>query len=464
MSELVPTIGLEIHVQLATKSKMFCRCDNNAEGKEPNTVVCPVCMGYPGVLPVTNAMTLKWGTKVALALGCQINHFQRFDRKNYFYPDLPKGYQISQFFFPVGENGELKVDYLPETGGERTEFTARIKRVHLEEDAGKLVHAEDGTLVDFNRCGTPLLEIVTEPDLHSPKEARAFMQELQRIVRTLGVSLADMEKGHLRVDANISLAKKGDQKLGTLVELKNMNSFRFVEKALDYEMKRQAEIIQGGGEINKETRGWDEKTNTTLAQRSKEEFNDYRYFPEPDLPPVVLEDSQIELWHSEVVVLPAALRRWAEEQGLPYGRIIELQESGCIERIKQLMQDSLKTDIHLAANWIAKKWRDDKQLTDFLQTVQKNNLSNNEAIQLYNLMSTEDASAQTLVSRIEKVDQTALADAVQEVIEANPRSAEQYKRGEIKVIGFLMGQVMGRLNGKGDPWAIQELLKKALTK
>jgi len=342
MANLIPTIGLEIHVQLDTKSKMFCRCDNNAEGKAPNTVVCPVCMGFPGTLPVANAQAIAWGAQAALALGCTINKFQRFDRKNYFYPDLPKGYQISQFFFPAGEHGQITIDYLPETGQDRAEFAVRIKRVHLEEDAGKLVHAKDGILVDFNRCGTPLLEIVTEPDMHNPREARAFMQELQRIVRALGVSLADMEKGHLRVDANISMAEAGSETLGTLVELKNMNSFRFVEKALAYEVVRQTEAITLGQSISKETRGWDEKINMTLSQRSKEEFNDYRYFPEPDLPPIVLTDAQIEEWRFKLVNLPAQLRQIALAKGLPYSRVVELQEAGHLFKLIKLIENDPK--------------------------------------------------------------------------------------------------------------------------
>ncbi|MFA5967044.1 MAG: Asp-tRNA(Asn)/Glu-tRNA(Gln) amidotransferase subunit GatB [Patescibacteria group bacterium] len=462
MDKLVPTIGLEIHVQLATKSKMFCRCDNNAEGKAPNTVVCPVCMGFPGTLPVTNVVAVEWGAKAALALGCQINAFQRFDRKNYFYPDLPKGYQISQFFFPVGENGKITIDYLPETGQDKAEFTTRIKRVHLEEDAGKLVHAKDSTLVDFNRCGTPLLEIVTEPDIHSPREAKAFIQELQRIVRALGISQADMEKGHLRVDANISMAPIGSKTLGTLVELKNMNSFRFVEKALDYEVNRQTEVIQGGGKIIKETRGWDEKNNTTLAQRSKEEFNDYRYFPEPDLPPIVLMELDIKKWQTELVNLPAALRQAAAEKGLSYGRTVELQEAGQLARLINLLQvDDINST--LAANWIAKTWTDDNQLINFLQTIEQHSLSTGEANQLYGLANKSGQLPGELVGQIEKIDTATIEKAVAEVLAVHPEAVVEYKAGEKKVVGFLMGQIMAQLHGKGDAGSIKSVLEAKLT-
>lgn len=461
MTNFIPTIGLEIHVQLNTISKMFCRCDNNAEGKEPNTVVCPVCMGFPGTLPVANEQAIAWGAKAALALGCEVNLFQRFDRKNYFYPDLPKGYQISQFFFPVGENGRITIDYLPETGKDRAEFTVRIKRVHLEEDAGKLVHGKDDTLVDFNRCGTPLLEIVTEPDVHSPKEARAFIQELQRIVRSLGISLADMEKGHLRVDANISLAKEGSATLGTLSELKNMNSFKFVEKALDYEVKRQTEVLENGGEIAKETRGWDEKTHSTLSQRSKEEFNDYRYFPEPDLPPVVLTQSQIDGWKSEFTDLPANLRAMAVAKGLPYSRVVELQEAGHLPQLIRIMQISA-IDPLLAANWIAQNWQDDDQLVEFVQTVRANNLSASDAAQLYELIVKEKRSPKELVGKIEKVDLSALNAVIDEVISTNATAVQEYRAGENKAIGFLMGQIMRHLQGKGDAGSIKSLLENKL--
>jgi len=463
MTKLIPTIGLEIHVQLATKSKMFCRCDNNAEGKDPNTVVCPICMGLPGTLPVTNALSIQWGVQVAQALECQINHFQRFDRKNYFYPDLPKGYQISQFFFPVGEHGKITIDYLPETGGTKAEFTTRIKRVHLEEDAGKLIHVKNGTLVDFNRCGTPLLEIVTEPDIHSPREARAFMQELQRIVRALGISMADMEKGHLRVDANISLAKEGDSALGILTELKNMNSFRFVEKALDYEIKRQTELLESGGEIVKETRGWDEKTNSTVAQRSKEEFNDYRYFPEPDLPPVVLSSKQINQWKTELVKLPADLRQAASDRGLAYGRIVELQEAGHLSKLISLIETNSSIDITLTANWIAKLWHDDAQLIDFLITIQKNNLSASEATQLYNLSNENKQLPHELIDKIEKTDTSALEIIIDQVLVEQTTAVEQYKSGDTKVIGFLMGQIINKLGGKSDPQTIKTILDRKLT-
>ena len=461
--EYSPTIGLEIHVQLATKSKMFCRCNNNAEGKGPNTVTCPVCMGFPGTLPVGNKQAVEWGVKTALALDCKINNFQRFDRKNYFYPDLPKGYQISQFFYPVGKNGNIIIDYQPDTGADRKEFSVRIMRLHLEEDAGKLVHVKDGTLVDFNRCGTPLMEIVTEPDIHDPKDARAFIQELQRIVRTLGVSMADMEKGHLRVDANISLAPEGSHKLGTLVELKNMNSFKFVEKALDYEVKRQTEVLESGNRIIKETRGWDEKNNITISQRTKEESTDYRYFPEPDLPPIVVTDAEIAQWKTKLPKLPTELRQDALNLGLPYGRIIELQEADQLADFVQLMQKYPALDSVLLANWLNKSWDDLDQLVDFTQTIQQEKLSNSDAGQLYHLVQQHKSPASGLVDKIEKIDAGVINEAVRAVVQEHADTAGQYRAGEKKVIGFLIGQVMAKLAGKGDPTVIKTILEKRLT-
>ncbi|MBU1092590.1 Asp-tRNA(Asn)/Glu-tRNA(Gln) amidotransferase subunit GatB [Patescibacteria group bacterium] len=458
-----PTIGLEIHVQLATQSKMFCRCDNNAEDKEPNTVTCPVCMGFPGTLPVGNKQAMVWGAKTAVALGCKINNFQRFDRKNYFYPDLPKGYQISQFFYPVGENGNITIDYQPDTGADRKEFSVRIKRLHLEEDAGKLMHVKEGTLVDFNRCGTPLMEIVTEPDMHSPKDARAFIQELQRMVRILGVSMADMEKGHLRVDANISLAPEGNQELGTLVELKNMNSFKFVDKALEYEVKRQTEVLESGNRIIKETRGWDEKNNTTLSQRTKEESTDYRYFPEPDLPPIVLTDDEVSQWKTELPKLPATWRKDALSFNLPYGRIIELQEADQLVDFVQLMQKHPALDPVLLANWLNKSWADLDQLIGFVQTVQQEKLSNTDAGQLYQLVQQHKSPASALVGKIERIDEGAVDEAVQAVIQEHTDTVAQYKVGEKKVIGFLIGQVMAKLSGRGDPTIVKTILEKRLT-
>lgn len=455
MKEYIPTIGLEIHVQLATKSKMFCRCDNNAEGREPNTVVCPLCMGFPGVLPVGNSKTIEYGVKTALALGCKVNKFQRFDRKNYFYPDLPKGYQISQFFFPVGEHGKITVDYLGADRKTKKEFSVGITRLHLEEDAGKLMHTKDVTLVDFNRCGTPLMEVVTEPDISSPEEAKAFMQELQRIVRSLGVSFADMEKGHLRVDANVSVRPKGAKELGTKIEVKNMNSFKFMEQALKFEIERQIQVLKEGGKLEQETRGWDEKTATTILQRGKEGSIDYRYFPEPDLPPIVLEDAQLAGWSAGLTEeLPAVLRKKAEGFSLPYDRICELQDKNELIKFLEVLGQHPKLDPLLAANYPGGS-------SEFYGWVVEKKPPGNVTRRVFEALKSGQ-SLKDAISGVKTIDPEALEKIIQQVIDENPNVVKRYKAGENKLLGFLTGQVMQKSGGGADPASVQAMLNKLL--
>lgn len=455
-------IGLEIHVQLDTKSKMFCRCDNNSENAEPNTNVCPVCMGYPGVLPVMNEQAIDWGIKTALALGCTINPMQRFDRKNYFYPDLPKAYQISQLFYPVGEHGNLAVDYLAGDRKTKHEFAVGITRLHLEEDAGKLVHEKNATLVDLNRCGTPLMEIVTDPDIKSPEEARAFMQELQRLVRSLGVSQADMEKGHLRVDANVSVRPMGQEEFGVKVEVKNMNSFKFMEQALKFEIERQIGMLDKGERIMQETRGWDEKTNSTVSQRSKEGSVDYRYFPEPDLPPVYVGKEKIEEIGATLPVMPASLRLKAEEIGLPYPRVNELQDLNKISEFVEVMQNNNNFDPILAANWVAKEFSEET-LVKFIEVVMANQLSGTAAQKLYDLVIKTKKTPAELVGELKTLDSDALEKIVQEVIKENPEVVTKAKAGDGRVVGFLMGQIMAKSKGETEPALAKEILDRLLT-
>ena len=468
-------IGLEIHVQLDTKSKMFCRCDNNSENAEPNTNVCPVCMGYPGVLPVTNAQAIDWGIKTAIALGCSINPMQIFDRKNYFYPDLPKGYQISQFFYPVGEKGNLKVDYLAEDRKTKKEFAVGITRIHLEEDAGKLVHAKDATLVDLNRCGTPLMEIVTEPDIKSPEEAKAFLQELQRVVRSLGVSRADMEKGHLRVDANVSVRPLGQDAFGTKVEVKNMNSFRFMEQALQYEIGRQVELLEKGERIEMETRGWDEKSNTTISQRSKEGSVDYRYFPEPDLPSIYIEKEKIDEIGDDLPLLPSALRLRAEEFGLPYDRIIELQDLGKLKEIIGHVENIegvkgsealAKVDIVKLANMLVRgiDFKNSRRVLDFFVVVEDKGLSSTSADKLSLLMKEHpEKTPAELVGELKSLSEEDLEKIVKQVIDDNPEIVDKVKAGDERVKGFLMGQIMAKSKGEAEPALAKDILNRLLT-
>lgn len=471
-SQYETTIGLEIHVQLATGSKMFCRCDNNSENVQPNTNVCPVCMGYPGTLPVMNEKAVELGTKLALALGCEINRFQRFDRKNYFYPDLPKGYQVSQFFFPVGEHGHVKVDYLAADRKTKKEFEVGITRLHLEEDAGKLTHTSEGSLVDLNRCGTPLAEIVTGPDIHSPEEARAFMYELQRVVRSLGVSPADMEKGHLRVDGNISVRKIGETELGAKVEIKNLNSFKFLEQALLFEVERQVKALDAGESIVQETRGWDEKSNSTISQRIKEGSVDYRYFPEPDLPPLQISDEWLDLISFESDQLPAEMRKRAEKYGLAYDRVMELQDHGklaeFVGHLDNLVNEAQgdKVDIVKLANYLAKgkSFKDTKQAYDFFVAVADNNLSATASDKLFDLMQEEGSVISELVNQVGGMDEVGLRSIVAEVLAANPAEVERLKAGETKLVGFFTGQIMAKSKGSAEPALVQKILQELLTK
>lgn len=453
-----PTIGLEIHVQLDTKSKMFCRCDNNSETAAPNTNVCEVCMGYPGTLPVANAQAMEYGARLAAALGCKLNGFQRFDRKNYFYPDLPKGYQISQFFYPVGEHGDLAVDR--RTDG--STFNVGITRLHLEEDAGKLTHTAGGSLVDLNRCGTPLAEIVTGPDIHTPEDAREFMQELQRIVRALGVSKADMEKGHMRVDGNISVRLKGETKLGSKVEIKNMNSFRFLEQALSYEIVRQIEALERGEAIVQETRGWDEKTNTTVSQRIKEGSVDYRYFPDPDLPPTVLSAEQINGYVGATEMLPRSLRELAKNAGLTHDRVIELQDKDLLVRFAELWSSDVDP-VKLVNLLVRDRDFDSKEtVASFFKLVADHQLSATAIMQLYDLSIPKGVEPAHVVDVVKGPGEDALDSAIREIVVANAAEAARYRAGETKLLGFFVGQVMAKLQG-GDPAEARAMLEKILT-
>ncbi|MDZ4229827.1 MAG: Asp-tRNA(Asn)/Glu-tRNA(Gln) amidotransferase subunit GatB, partial [Candidatus Veblenbacteria bacterium] len=357
--ELVPVIGLEIHVQLKTKSKMFCPCDNTGEDKPANTTICPVCMGHPGTLPVPNAEAISMAVRAALALNFKVNTRSKFDRKNYFYPDLPKGYQISQYDEPLAQEGYLEVE--ASQGLSRVE----LERLHLEEDTAKLTHQGKKSLVDFNRAGTPLMEIVTKPEIKNPEEAKVFLQELRLIMRYVGASDADMEKGHLRCDANISLHPKGEDKLYPKTEIKNLNSFRAVEKALQYEVKRQGELWRKGeAPAITATRGWDEAKGETVPQREKEAVHDYRYFPEPDIPPLVIDQKKVEEWRAELPELPAdRRRRWqvtydtkpADARLLTEDKALGDFAEHVIVELAAEVEGSLGPTAKLAVNWIVHK-------------------------------------------------------------------------------------------------------------
>ncbi len=474
--EFEPVIGLEIHAQLKTKTKIFCGC-STAFGAPPNTHVCPVCLGMPGVLPVLNRTVVEYAIRMALATRCEIAGQSRFARKNYFYPDLPKGYQISQYELPIAEHGFVEIALL-----DGTIKRIGITRIHMEEDAGKSTHdpLRPVSLVDYNRTGVPLLEIVSEPDLRSPEDAGAYLRQLRSIVRYLDISDGNMEEGSFRCDANISVREKGVQTLGTRTELKNINSFRYVEKALAYEIKRQIELIREGGRVIQETRLWDTAKNRTVSMRGKEEAHDYRYFPDPDLLPLVIDDAWIESVKNDLPELPDQRRaRFIAQYGLPEydadvltaGREFADYFEDCAGRIK---------NPKLASNWIMGELMgllnsegktieespiSSKRLAELLQLLEGDVISGKIAKTVLPEMARSDKSPKAIVEEkgLNQVsDTSAIEPIVDKIIAANPDQVERYKGGNTKLLGFFVGQIMQETKGKANPQMVNELLKKKL--
>jgi len=475
MRELTPTIGLEVHVQLNTDSKIFCGCPTRF-GAQPNSQVCPVCLGMPGVLPVLNRQVLLLGIRTALGLNCSVRDRAVFHRKNYFYPDLPKGYQISQYDLPLGSNGYVEAE------GQRV----RVHRVHMEEDAGKLVHkpGEQTSLVDLNRAGVPLLEIVSEPDLRDSARAYAYLKTLKGILQYLGVSDCDMEKGSLRCDANVSVSDD-PQKLGTKVEIKNLNSFRAVARALDYEIARQREVIAGGGRVAQETRLWDDAAGVTRGMRSKEFAHDYRYFPEPDLPPVVVESA----WVAEIRrTLPELPRQRAERLtalGLSEADAAALTAAqGTADYFEAALKASGKgAAAKPIANWIlgdlarevnARGAADvaalgfgPERLVELITLVDSGKISGKMAKELLVECLKSGISPKALVEKkglSQVTDKSALTAAAEEVIREQAKAVEDYRGGKETTLMFLVGQLMRKTRGAASPAVAQELLKELLAR
>ncbi|MBI2310012.1 Asp-tRNA(Asn)/Glu-tRNA(Gln) amidotransferase subunit GatB [Candidatus Collierbacteria bacterium] len=452
----IPIIGLEIHVELKSNSKMFCGCRNDPFGaSKPNIYTCPVCLGLPGALPVPNKKAIESTVKLGLGLGCEINRESRFDRKHYFYPDLPKGYQISQYERPFATNGRLQV-----TGYRLEKKTVRIRRVHLEEDTGKLLHrkinGEEVSLIDFNRSGVPLVEIVTEPDIRSAEEAKETAKKIHRIVRSLEVSDADMEKGSMRLEANISMFKglafeyKGQALPNYKVEIKNINSFRFLERAIEEEIERQRKILESGKEVKQETRGWDTQSMTSKSQRTKEEAADYRYFPEPDIPPISLSDDWISKIKTQISKLPEEIYE-------------ELIRAGVAEQAARII--SANKDLAAKVQESTIKYNK-VQKDEELEAKEIGNFGN---WVLHHQLEVREKPAEELIYLFKQGKEGIVSDSEQlegwvlGVIEDNPRAVADFKAGKQQAIGFLIGQVQRLAGGKADVKKVKEILLEKIT-
>ena len=479
MTEYTTVVGLEVHAELKTKSKAFCSC-STAFGSEPNTHVCPVCLGMPGALPVMNKEVVEFALRFGLAVNCDIQKYSKYDRKNYFYPDLSKNYQISQLYQPIclGGHLDIQIDGKPKRIG--------ITRIHMEEDAGKLVHSgatistSDSSAVDYNRAGVPLIEIVSEPDMRSAKEARAYLEKLKSYLEYTDVCDCKMQEGSLRCDANISVMPEGAKEFGTRAEIKNLNSFRALERAIDYEVQRQIELIEDGGHVVQETRTWDDAQGMTFSMRSKEEAHDYRYFPEPDLVPIILDDAWIERSRKSLPELPDARKaRLMQEKGLQdYDAELIVSSKKMANYFDEAAKEC--TDAKGVANWmlgdvsaylnnegveIDKFPINPKHLGEMVNLINKGVLSSKLAKKVFAEMLKADKAPADLVKELglEQVSDTgALQAMVDEVIAANPQSVADFKAGKDRAVGFLVGQIMKKSRGKANPSMVNQMIMKKL--
>ncbi len=474
--EYEPVMGLEVHAQLLTKTKIFCGCSTKF-GAAPNSNTCPICLGMPGVLPVMNKKVVEYTIKMAVATHCRINRENNFARKNYFYPDLPKGYQISQYAYPLAEGGYVDVEI---NGGKKR---IGITRIHMEEDAGKLIHDENhpSSYVDLNRAGVPLIEIVSEPDMRSPEEGVGYLRRLHEILVYLEICDGNMEEGSFRCDANISLRPKGEEEFGIRTELKNMNSFRNVQRALEYEIKRQQYVLESGGEVMQETRLWDDSQGVTHPMRSKEEAHDYRYFPDPDLVPLVISEEWIEEVRKTIPELPLRKRgRFVKEYDIPpYDAGVLTASRDLADFYEEAVKHSGKPKI--ASNWIMGDilghLKDDKKdikdspvtpeaLAKMINLIEDGTISGKIAKEVFEEMWKTGKQPKEIIEEkglVQITDTGALETAIGEILKANPAQLEQYKQGKEKVFGYFVGQVMKVTKGKANPKLVNEILRKKLS-
>lgn len=468
-------IGLEVHVELKTKSKIFCGCSTEF-GAPPNTHTCPICLGHPGVLPVLNKEAVELAMRAAMALNCEIATDTKFDRKNYFYPDNPKAYQISQYDQPIGRNGYIEI----EVNGKKKRIG--ITRLHLEEDAGKLTHHDDGSLVDFNRVGTPLIEIVSEPDIRSPEEAYAYLEKLKAIMQYTGVSDCKMEEGSLRCDANLSLRPYGQEAFGTKTELKNLNSFNFVQKGLEYERDRQARILLSGGVIRQETRRFDEATKTTVLMRVKEGSEDYRYFPEPDLVKLHIDDAWKERVRAQIPELPDARKaRYINELGLPaYDAMVLTQSKDVSDFFEATI--AAGADAKQASNWImgevmAYLNAEAKEITEvpltpealakLIALIEKGTISSKIAKKVFKELMKNGGDPEKIVKEkglVQISDEAQLREIILPILDANEQSIIDYKNGKDRALGFLVGEVMKKTRGQANPPMVNKIILEEISK
>ncbi|MBQ3666762.1 MAG: Asp-tRNA(Asn)/Glu-tRNA(Gln) amidotransferase subunit GatB [Elusimicrobiaceae bacterium] len=479
MTEFEPVIGLEIHVQLASHTKLFCACPNGVgEDTKPNSSVCPICLGYPGVMPVLTEGALELAVRAGLAMNCQTNKYSSFSRKHYFYPDLPKGYQITQYDEPINGAGYIEITYGPKDNLQKKKIG--IHHAHLEEDAAKSSHEAEYSLVDYNRAGSPLLEIVSMPDMRSPDEAYAYLTEIKRLMRWVGASNCDMEKGELRVDVNISLRPKGQEQFGTRAEIKNLNSFKGVREALIYEINRQTEILNGGGKVKQETRQWDKVELVTKPMRSKEDALDYRYFPEPDLPPVILQDDWLKKVSEGMPELPASKEARFMKAGLSAYDAGVLTSSREISDYFEAVTKSGKVSLKTASNWIQtdllgllhaeKKEIEDSpipaaSLAELLEMTESGKINRKQAREVFEEIYKNGGSPAKIVEArgmVQVSDEGQLEEWAKAAIAANPKAVADYQKGNKAAIGALVGGVMKASKGKANPRVISQLLAKLL--